>query len=65
MELQPPPAPTDPAVYIPPRAAAVIASVARGAAIGASVGVAFHAVAGGGLRALGRKTLTVQVVGTV
>ena len=40
-----------------------VMSVARGAAIGSSMGVVFHAVAGGGLRALGRKTLTLAVVG--
>ena len=37
-------------------------SIARGTSIGASVGIIFHAVAGGGLRALGRKTLSLEVV---
>lgn len=47
----------------PPYTRAAI-SIARGASIGAFIGVAFHAIAGGGLRALGRKSLTPAIVGT-
>jgi hypothetical protein len=38
-------------------------SIARGTTIGLSIGILFHAIAGGGLRALGRKTLTPALVG--